>query len=56
MATRFPLVLLTLAWFVAVGCNSEDSRPSALDVDDDGLRDADADSGNWLMYGRTYGE
>ena len=56
MATRFPLVLLTLAWFVAVGCNSEDSRPSALDVDDNGLRNADADSGNWLMYGRTYGE
>jgi len=51
---RFPAILL---WCAALGGSVACGSTSTLDrVDDAHLAAADADSANWLTYGRTYSE
>jgi quinohemoprotein ethanol dehydrogenase len=45
------LVLAVIAILASAGCARKQH-----DIDDAALRDADADSANWLTYGRTYTE
>ncbi|PYS34490.1 MAG: hypothetical protein DMG14_29310, partial [Acidobacteria bacterium] len=40
-----------IAMAIAMGCSRTEATSDATDA---GLRNADRDASNWLMYGRTY--
>jgi len=59
----FPAFLFTLSFLSAAGCRSHSNSPatahqsiSPANVDASRLINADQQPGNWMSYGRTYGE